>query len=253
MITDEKGVVIPSDVTGLMEYVRNSRGNKHNPVSNGNTGVIENVLGSVSDNANQGTGTPHTDNGTDETIRDRTSGAYDGIVTDGTNQGRATGRGYSSDEHVTTVRKQSYTSRAADAIKSTLTPFADLVKQRQEKKKVDEKRKPKETEKRLSDTEAIRLRPRVVEFILWSSEHLDQFIQATTVGHEPVEIWSNIDTDEAEILADAWIRRGKTNPAMARVVRDMAVFIERIKEFIILTPRVYKTGLTYIQRGFSIR
>lgn len=108
--------------------------------------------------------------------------------------------------------------------------------------------------RKLTDAEAIRARPKLVEFILWQSEHMDQFIIATTVGHDPtIEIWGDISKDEAEIIADFLISRGKTNVQTATAIRHAIVFIDRLRLGLIIGPRLYRTMMTYFERGFSIR
>lgn len=115
------------------------------------------------------------------------------------------------------------------------------------KKKVVEGRK-------LTDAEAIRLRPKMIEYILWQSEHLDQFIIATTVGHDgTIEIWGDLDDAEAEILVDYLIARGKVSVRTANTVRYVSSFIDKIKLGLILGPRVYKTIRIYMERGLSLR
>ena len=108
--------------------------------------------------------------------------------------------------------------------------------------------------KRLTDTEIIKLRPKMVEFLLWQSEHMDQFIIATTKGHDPaIEIWSNLTRDEAEILADYFISRGRLDSRAATFVRTASTIIDRLRLGVIILPRLYQTLLVYGDKGFSIK
>jgi hypothetical protein len=115
-------------------------------------------------------------------------------------------------------------------------------------------RSPKIEGKKLSDAEILRLRPKMVEYVLWQSEHLDQLIIATTVGHDPgIEIWGDITSDEAEIIVDYLLQRGKTDIRTAQAVRYASTLIDRLKLGLIISPRFYATAMIYIKRGFSIR
>jgi hypothetical protein len=106
--------------------------------------------------------------------------------------------------------------------------------------------------KRLSDVEAARVRPKLIEYLLWQTEHMDQLIIATTKGHQPVEIWSTIDKTDAEIIADFMIARGRQDVRAAQAVRYLSVFIDRLKLGLIILPRAYQTVMTYFARGIGI-
>ena len=113
---------------------------------------------------------------------------------------------------------------------------------------------PKVSGKKLSDVEAIKLRPKLINFVMWQSEHLDQFIIATTRGHDTtIIIWSDITEPEAEILVDFWIARAKVNAQAAQAIRYASVMMDRIRLGLIIVPRMYRTFITYMERGFSIR
>lgn len=105
----------------------------------------------------------------------------------------------------------------------------------------------------MSEDEAEKLRPKLIMYITWQSEHLDQFIIATTKGHDPtIEIWSNMDEAEIEILADYLLLRSRRDPITAQAVRFAAEILERIKVGIIVLPRVYRTVTLYFARGLDI-
>lgn len=106
----------------------------------------------------------------------------------------------------------------------------------------------------LSEAEAAQLYPKLIQYIKWQSEHMDQFIIATTKGHDPtIEIWSDLDDAEIEILADYLIARGRRDGTTAQAVRYAAEIIDRIKVAIIVLPRVYRTVNIYLARGLDIQ
>ena len=105
----------------------------------------------------------------------------------------------------------------------------------------------------LSSEEAAKLYPKLVEYITWQSEYLDQFIIATTKGHDPtIEIWSNLDKAEIEILADYLIQRGRSDGTTAQAVRFASVLLDRVKVALIVLPRAYSTVNLYLVRGFDL-
>lgn len=105
----------------------------------------------------------------------------------------------------------------------------------------------------LSAAEANDMRPRLIEYLTWQSDHMDQFIIATTRGHDPtIVIWSNLDDAEIEIIADYLLNRARKDKMTAQAVRYAVTLLERIKVGIIVLPRLYRTMLTYLQRGLDI-
>jgi hypothetical protein len=114
--------------------------------------------------------------------------------------------------------------------------------------------KKKATGAKLTDSEVIRLRPKMVELVLWQTEHMDQFIIATTRGHNPnIIIWSDMTPEEAEIIVDYLMSRGKVDARFAVAVRQAAQFMDRLRLALIIMPRMYATFMTYMQNGISIR
>lgn len=135
-------------------------------------------------------------------------------------------------------------------IKDTAKQYSDALKKDTSKKS---KSVAKKTEQRtLTDAEVIKMRPKLIEYIIWQSEHMDDFISATTRGHETVEIWSNLDQDDAEIIADFLISRARVSVNTAVVVRTAAGLMDKIKLGLIIGPRVLSTFRIYMERGFSI-
>lgn len=105
----------------------------------------------------------------------------------------------------------------------------------------------------LSQQEVSELRPRLIEYITWQSEHLDQLIIATTKGHDPsIIIWSDLEDAEIELTADFLLNRGRRDPITAQAVRYAAELLDRLRIGIIYAPRVYKTISIYMMRGLDI-
>ncbi len=137
-----------------------------------------------------------------------------------------------------------------DRVKDVFKPIQEALKPSSQKKRVPGK---KEQYKRLSDTEVLKMSKPLVESLLWFSEHLDEFIRATTKGHQEVEIWGDLDRAECEIIADFMIARGKIDARTAQVVRELISLQDKIKLGLITIPRVYRTFKIYLERGISIR
>ena len=165
----------------------------------------------------------------------RSAGDYSGI--------------YQSERAATTSAIPKHKPRLSLKLKDTYQKYKQALVE------PDKKKPAKKIEgRKLTDAEAIKLRPKLVEYVLWQSEHLDQHIIATTVGHDPtIEVWSDLTEDEAEILVDFIIARGKTDVRTANAVRYVSTFIDKIKVVLIVTPRMYKMAMVYWTRGFSIK
>jgi hypothetical protein len=134
-------------------------------------------------------------------------------------------------------------------VRDTARKYRDAL--REERRQEEKKKKPEG--RKLTDAEAIRIRPALIEYVLWQSEHMDQVIVATTTGHDPnIEIGSSITEPEAEILVDFFISQAKVYPKVAQAVRLASVAIERLKVGIIVMPRVYQTINLYFTRGFTL-
>lgn len=134
-------------------------------------------------------------------------------------------------------------------LKSKFVPYMQVIKDSFRK---DKKANPRPGRKVLSDTEIKLKRDNLIRVLLIQSEHMDQAIQATTRGHREVTIWSTIDKKDAAVIADLMLQRAKIDPRMAEIVRQMVELELKMQAAIIITPRMYETVRTYIQRGFSI-
>lgn len=251
-----------------MEYAR--RQSVEN--SSGDSNLSGNIRSTIS------TGEQSATNGADNYQRDRTerretpSGIHgrDGSTESSTRStnstdtvsrpigGVSTGSNSSNDQSGGSINfEQSTTKRGG--LSSKFQPFMRAVKQvvpRQNSATQSTSRRTTATSKRgkkLTEAEAIKVRDRLIKVLIWETDHADKFIQATTRGHNPVHIWSTMSRYECEVIADWLIARGKQNEVAADVVRGMSEFLEQIQVAIIITPRLWYTGQTYLQRGFSLR
>lgn len=108
--------------------------------------------------------------------------------------------------------------------------------------------------KLFSESEVKNKRNDLIETILWQSEHMDQFIIATTKGHDKsIVIWGDIDRSDAGVIADYLLTRAKTDRRVAHAVRAMLDIKNRIQLGLILVPRAYRSITIYLERGLSIR
>lgn len=246
---------------GLLEYVRTSRKERElYSTSEGSTSISNDVQGTIPINENNDRGDENKRTGKTSTIYGGSTGnsgvpSSNGSTTYETRSTNREVRGRDSSVYQleTGTRIAGKRNNFTEGIKNAFTPITSFVKKQNQDKQKDTKKDRRSDYKKLNDTEAIKIRPKLIEFFKWSSDHLDEFIQATTKGHQSVEIWSTLEEEEIEILVDFLIQRGKTNPETAQLVRNMSVLMDRIKLAVIIVPRMYQTALTYINRGISIK
>jgi len=266
-IVDANGNALPPTSEGLLEHVRRAREAKYATIAASNANTNNDNDKSIEDNPvidRRATKKLSTDNaGNSGKGREKEDIVYRGdtsvtsierstndIVGNIRSEYREPATGYSSLNQYSGTRKESISGNIADGIRKAIQPLREVL---QEKVKGETKKKKAAPDaKKLNDTEAIKLRPRIIEMFSWQCEHADKFIQATTKGHNEVNIWSNLDETEIDILVDFLIGRGKVNASVAGVVRSMAELMDKIRAGTILLPRAYATVITYIQRGFSI-
>jgi hypothetical protein len=138
--------------------------------------------------------------------------------------------------------------------RSKLDPYKDFFKETFQRKKPTEEtsKKPKKTGKVFSESESLKKRGELIEVILLQSENMDNVIQATTKGHNPVYIWSTIDRADAEVLADVMLERARKDPVAAKFVDELLELKLKLQAGVIVGPRAYQTIVTYWTRGFSI-
>lgn len=248
-LKDLNGNVIQEDLKtteGLLAYVRNR---KSVTSIEGITGDSGNVSGTIQSSTVERDRETQSNNGGIESSfnRERSKDTGNSTVTNDSKQSTRRDSSLYQYDGRTATGHTTFTER----LKTSLNPFYEVVEKR---KKEAKKTSVKKTEyKKLSDNEVLKLRPKTIDFIMWSSEHLDQFIQATTKGHMSVVIWSNLDKDDCEVLADYLISKGKTNEKTAQLVRNISELSDNIKRMVIVLPRTYQTALIYFKRGVSLR
>lgn len=152
-------------------------------------------------------------------------------------------------------------SSIGTTIRSKFKPFTDALNAPPKKPPSQTKQSSKQKappasaarKRTLSSTEAADIRPRLIEYLTWQSEHLDQFIIATTKGHDPtIMIWSDLTPEEIELTADFLLARGQSDVITAQAVRYAATLLDRIRMAIIYAPRIYRTVSIYLARGIAI-
>lgn len=104
----------------------------------------------------------------------------------------------------------------------------------------------------MSPEEAAAAREPLTDFYKNLMLHGDQFIQATTVGHEEVFIWGSIDEDSIDLLVSARLRRAQRSAIEAKITRGMVAIGDRFMEIMLLGPRAAFTLGAYWERGFDI-
>ena len=126
-------------------------------------------------------------------------------------------------------------------------------REKQQREKISGQAKTGTKRRVLSETEIKNTRSDLIESILWQSDHADQLIIATTKGHDKsIIIWSDIDRDDASILADFLLERGRRDPYTAEIVRGMLDIQRKVQVGLILIPRAVATLSIYLQRGIGI-
>ena len=246
------GNMLPLSKEEILEYVRKSG----KPIRR-NIGTSQVIRQSIQSDAT----TNFTINGT----REETPRSIDGTTTSfNGHQGGISGSssGLGTDEAGTTrsdggVYQSTRDGRGKEetrhfiplsGLKSKFQAYSNIIKQNRQKVA------PKKEEKRLTDKEALIMKEPLVQSILWTTEHIDQFIIATTKGHDhSIEIWGNMDETEATIIAIFMLERGKQSAKAAKVVRTMVTLMDRIKLMVIIAPRMYYTMMIYLQRGIALR
>ena len=135
---------------------------------------------------------------------------------------------------------------------NVVQPYLNEIKKSTKSASKSKKDKPKV--KLLTEAEVRLKRQELIDVLLWSSEHMDQIIIATTRDHvKTLIIWSDLDREEAAILADFLLNRSRVDTRAAAAVRGLLELQNKIKLGTILLPRIYRTASYYLSQGFSIR
>ncbi len=254
-LTDGRRVVPTKEQ--LLESIKNVR---RAIQADGNTSAITDgtIKSTTTENRRHDDATSTID-GLDESSERSTdytnAGISDGLYSSSFETGRRDGSTNKRDGGTTTDEPEYPVRNEPIAKRSKFKAFNDFTGKIKDAIKSEKpKQKSKNTRKTLSDAEAKSIRLGLVEVILWQSEHMDEFIIATTRGHDhSIVIWSNLDREDAMIIADFLIESGKVNPEVAYAVRQMMSLKRRFQVGLILAPRLYQSYMVYLQRGFSIK
>jgi hypothetical protein len=84
--------------------------------------------------------------------------------------------------------------------------------------------------------------PTVADWADWAISH-------TNRAQAPAVIWSDLEDDELDVLADAMISVARINPAAAQAVRGVVWAWKRVKVGIITVPRFLMTVDHYAENG----
>jgi hypothetical protein len=101
----------------------------------------------------------------------------------------------------------------------------------------------------LTASEATQLRPKLIQALLGSSESLDDLLTTTNRRHAQAEIWSTMDQQDAETLADALLMFGRKSAIGAGIVRGVAQGYLGFRALTILGPRLWQTAKWYPENG----
>lgn len=177
-----------------------------------------------------------------------TSGSIDGNNDDARQSSREVARRYSSIDNSSRRNDASTSKQVRRSIFSVFNGVAS-----QKPTSTPKKQEKKEETKKLTELEATKLRQSLIDILRWQSKHADEFIIATTKGHDmTIIIWSNMDDEDIEVLADVMIARAKRSAKAAKIVRDLVSLQEKLKVAVIVAPRLWKTIQTYIAKGIGI-
>lgn len=105
----------------------------------------------------------------------------------------------------------------------------------------------------LTIAEVNKNREKLIHLMLLTSEHMDHAISAVTKGHHEIEIWSNLERIDCEILVDAYLAAGQKSARVAVMVRKTIEYSEKAQLGVILVPRIYKSIVYMVKTGISVQ
>lgn len=103
--------------------------------------------------------------------------------------------------------------------------------------------------KPLSESEAQALKPALIAAMMDYFKYMDEVIYATNKAHAQVQIWSAIDSEECEVLANVWIGFAKRSARSATRVVAVVNSHAQLEAGIILLPKFYQTFRAYADNG----
>lgn len=110
----------------------------------------------------------------------------------------------------------------------------------------------KTTASPMNATEAKSMREKFHQAFVGFFKAADEFIQLTTPGHPPVEIWSAIDDAEINIMVSAFLMRAQMNARVAEGIRQAVALYEQFAVGAIVLPAFLATWMHYEKYGFEI-
>lgn len=103
-----------------------------------------------------------------------------------------------------------------------------------------------------SEMEADERRADLVEIFVSYGEYANQFLTLSAVSQAECTIWQ-LDTQEADALAGAWLRRAKRDGRAAAALRVALNGDEYLRSLLVLGPRLIETLQWYpAQGGFRL-
>lgn len=104
----------------------------------------------------------------------------------------------------------------------------------------------------LTFDEAENIRENVIFGLEQLEQGMDDIITNTNKQHLEAQIWSTIDREDNEFLAEALLRAAMKDPAVAQAVRAIAESSAWLKAGLITVPRFFETVRFYRQYGVAL-
>lgn len=101
----------------------------------------------------------------------------------------------------------------------------------------------------LTAGEARNLRPQLIEMITHGSDEADDFLSKHNRLQQEAEIWSTLEDEDIELLADTLLRLGYRSSIAAGVVRAGAQGYMNIRAVMLIVPRLFQTAQWFPQHG----
>lgn len=113
-------------------------------------------------------------------------------------------------------------------------------------------RAPRSAPKPLSQKEAADLKEQLIEILAGLFEDTDKLLTVTSATKKQANIWSSIDDQEIEIIADAWVSWGRKSARGAAVVRRVVREWRKYQVALILGPRFVETIGFVAENGLAV-
>lgn len=93
------------------------------------------------------------------------------------------------------------------------------------------------------------MRPVLVEMLEHATDGLDDFLTNTNRAQNKADIWSNMDEQDIDLLADTFLKLGHRSSVAAGVVRAGAQGYMNARALLLILPRLYATAFWYPRNG----